>query len=79
MKTKKHALDFEQRLARRIRRIAREMHKLGIHMDYYGGFGEIGKHGREMIGAANMAIGWANGIGAEAAPDVKKPKNSRCK
>lgn len=31
-------------------------------MDYYGGFGEIGQHGREMISASQLALDWARGI-----------------
>lgn len=46
-------------LAKRIRDVAERMWRLGNHMSYYGGFGEIGQHGREMAGAANIARGWA--------------------
>lgn len=52
-------------LAKRIRRVAAQMQRLGAHMNYYGGFSEIGQHGREMLGAANIARGWAEGIEGE--------------
>lgn len=53
-------------LAKRVRRVAALMQKLGADMDYYGGFGEVGQHGREMQGAARIALGWADGM--ERAP-----------
>ena len=43
------------------------MASLGVDMDYIGGFGEIGDHGREMVGAAAVAVGWADGIDADLA------------
>lgn len=46
-------------LAKRILRVANAMHKLGCEMEHLGGFGEAGDHGREMIGAAVIARGWA--------------------
>jgi hypothetical protein len=36
------------------------MLNLGADMDYYGGTGEIGDHGRELIGAALIAREWAD-------------------
>lgn len=45
-------------MVRRIKRLAEEMRKVGADMDYYGGFGEIGKHGRELLGAAKVAKSW---------------------
>jgi len=38
------------------------MLQIGEDMDYYGGFGEIGQHGREMISASQLALDWARGI-----------------
>ena len=52
-------------LALRLRSVARAMASLGADMDYIGGFGEIGDHGREMVGAASVAVGWADGIDAD--------------
>lgn len=52
----------QQRLVRRIKRVANEMRQLGAHMDYYGGFGEIGEHGREMLRAAACAKSWATAL-----------------
>ena len=54
-------------LALRLRSVARMMADLGSDMDYIGGFGEIGDHGREMVGAAAVAVGWADGIDADLA------------
>lgn len=46
-----------------IRRVASEMETLGAAMDYYGGFNStISEHGKEMIGAAQIARSWATGI-----------------
>lgn len=49
-------------LATRISRLAAQMHRLGETMVYVGGFGPVGVHGRELIGAARQARTWAAGI-----------------
>ena len=49
-------------MVRRLKRISNEMLQIGEDMDYYGGFGEIGQHGREMISASQLALDWARGI-----------------
>lgn len=49
----------------RLRALADAMEALGADMDYFGGFGAIGVHGRELIGRAAMARGWADGIDAD--------------
>lgn len=68
-KTKKKAApQWKLRLVRRIRKVAEEMRQLGNHMDYHGGTGELGDHGREMRRAAGTALGWAKGIESEAPP-----------
>ena len=51
-----------QRLVRRLRRVSEMMRQVGADMEYHGGFGEIGEHGRCMIGASQMAKSWADGI-----------------
>ena len=56
----------------RLRGLARAMGDLGYDMDYIGGFGELGKHGREMIGAAKIAFAWADGIEADLASRTVK-------
>ena len=68
-KTKKKAAPqprWKLRLVRRIRKVAEEMRQLGNQMDYHGGFGELGDHGREMRRAAGTALGWAAGLESEA-------------
>ena len=35
---------------------------IGEEMDYYGGFGEMGQHGREMISASQLALDWARNM-----------------
>lgn len=49
-------------LAIRLRLLADEMETLGADLDYYGGLAEWATHGREMVGAAEIARGWANAI-----------------
>ena len=49
-----------QRLVRRLKRVAELMRTIGADMDYYGGWGEMGDHGREMLGAAKIARDWAD-------------------
>jgi hypothetical protein len=49
-------------LAEELRIVAGIMHRTGTRLAYYGGFGEIGAHGREMIGAAKIAKSWVREI-----------------
>ena len=42
--------------------LAHQMRAIGAKMEYYGGFGEMAEHGREMQGAANIARTWAKWI-----------------
>jgi hypothetical protein len=53
---------WHQRIVRRLKRLSNEMLQVGEDMDYYGGFGEIGQHGREMISASQLALDWARNI-----------------
>jgi len=53
---------WDQRMVRRLKRISNEMLQIGEDMDCYGGLGEIGVHGREMISASQLALDWARGI-----------------
>ena len=54
------------RMARRLARVGEDLRCLGADMDYYGGFGLIGVHGREMLGAAQMTKAWSSHIGKMA-------------
>ena len=49
-------------IARRLVELAEEMDSLATAMDYYGGFAEWAKHGREIAGAGNLARQWAEEI-----------------
>lgn len=53
-------------LAIRLRLLADEMETLGADLDYYGGLAEWAKHGREMVGAAEIARVWAEQIEAQS-------------
>jgi hypothetical protein len=53
---------WHQRMVRRLMRLSQTMLTIGEEMDYYGGFGEIGQHGREMITASQLALDWARGM-----------------
>jgi hypothetical protein len=35
------------------------MRLIGVDMEYYGGFGPLAEHGRQLIGAAKIAESWA--------------------
>ena len=59
------------KLPGRLTELAKWMDRLGWEMNYYGGFGEIGQHGLELMGAAKIARGWAKGI--------KRQNNALCK
>lgn len=58
-------LPTPQGLAREIEITADAMQQTGERMVYFGGFGPIAAHGREMIGAAKIAHGWARRIEGE--------------
>jgi hypothetical protein len=38
------------------------MFDLGAVMECYGGLSEMAEHGRELIGASEIALGWARGM-----------------
>jgi hypothetical protein len=46
-------------IAARLRMLADDMEYLAACMDYYGGFAEWSKHGREIAGAGAIARQWA--------------------
>lgn len=52
-------------LSQEIKALSELMLEIGSKMDYYGGFSEIGEHGREMVNASRTAEGWAYGIANE--------------
>ena len=64
--------NFREIAVKRLRWLSMEMLDVGELLDFYGGFGEIGEHGREMIGASKIAAGWADGIEKELASGPKK-------
>ena len=50
-------------LADRIESLAAGMTSVAVDLDWYGGFNvEMHEHSVELLGAANIARGWANGI-----------------
>lgn len=55
-------------IAASLRELAADMIELGTTMDYYGGMGEMGKHGREMMGAGSIAASWADEIDLQVIP-----------
>jgi hypothetical protein len=54
--------------------LSREMIALGATMDYYGGMGEMGIHGRELIGAGQIAASWADAIEKEMGSENSHPR-----
>ena len=49
-------------LVNKIRKLADQMEKVAVEMEYYGGFGEIAEHGKELLNASKIARTWAAGI-----------------
>ena len=49
-------------IADRLRNLGDEMDDIAAAMDYYGGFAEWSKHGREIAGAGAIARQWADEI-----------------
>ena len=68
--------NFREFAARRLRSLSAQMQDTGAFLDFYGGFGEIGEHGREMIAASKIAAGWAYGIEKELVSGSKKASST---
>lgn len=49
-------------IAKRLRALAEGMEQVAAEMDYFGGFAEWAKHGREIAGAGAIARQWAEEI-----------------
>lgn len=49
-------------IADRLQQLAAEMLDIAAEMDYFGGFSQIGKHGKELAAAAMCVQSWADGI-----------------
>jgi len=69
--------NFKEMAVTRLRILSAQMLDVGVFLDFYGGFGEIGEHGREMIGASKIAAGWADGIEQETKIGVKKASSTK--
>lgn len=65
-------------IARQLRRLSKAMTALGVAMDYHGGFGEMAEHGRELVDAGGIALGWARGIEAEHARRLREGAHALC-
>lgn len=62
---------FLHEIPLRLRALSREMQQLAVDMDYLGGLGEMGDKGRELFGAAGIALQWADSIESESAEGRK--------
>ena len=58
MKTESTKGTFEKKL----KSLSKKMIALGCDMEYYGGFGEMGTHGRELMNAGFMVEDWSKKI-----------------
>jgi len=47
-----------RQLAAKLEKLAKEMQQVGVELEYYGGFSPVAQHGREMQGAARIALLW---------------------
>jgi hypothetical protein len=52
----------DQDIAKRLLVLSEAMISLGVDMDYYGGFSQIGEKGRELVGAGVIARQWSQEI-----------------
>ena len=57
---------IKRELASDLDRLALKMCNIGARMEYYGGFDEMAKHGKELCGAADIARGWAREVRKDA-------------
>jgi len=56
-------------LARRLKKLAADMHELGVQMEYTGGFDpEIVQHAHELLNASAIAREWARDMEPAAHP-----------
>lgn len=54
-------------LARKLKKLAADMHELGVQMEYTGGFDpEIVQHAYELLNASAIAREWARDMEADA-------------
>lgn len=54
-------------LARKLKKLAADMHELGVMMENAGGFdAEIVAHAHELLNASAIAAGWAREMEADA-------------
>ena len=59
-------LPTAQEIARRLRLLSEQMQELGAAMEYTAGFdGAMAEHGKQLIGAGWIAVGWAAAIEEE--------------
>jgi hypothetical protein len=65
--------DHLRSIVERLRKLSAEMIDLGAEMDYFGGFGEIAGHGRDLVGAGHCAQSWADGIERDCLSDGRQP------
>lgn len=62
-------------IAARLRALSDEMYGISVLLDYYGGFSEWARHGREMAGAGAIARQWAAEI--ENSGPIDTPRGGR--
>lgn len=58
----KHEPQTKGTFAKRLKSLSKKMIDLGCDMEYYGGFGEMGTHGRELMRAGLMVEDWSKTI-----------------
>ena len=46
-------------MAKRLRKLSDEMLNVAAELDYFGGFAEFAKHGKELAGAGSIVQEWA--------------------
>lgn len=49
-------------IAERLRRLADDMHAVGVDMEYFGGFGKAGARGVNMQDVSHIVRAWAHEI-----------------
>jgi len=59
-------------LAAKLLKLSRQMRRISVDMEYYGGFAEWAKHSQEMLGASVLAKEWAAEIAAEEFEEVSR-------
>jgi len=66
----------KQEIADRLELLATEIEDIATSLDYFGGFPDWARHGKEMVGASKLCREWSAAILAESVSDLEQPEQA---